>query len=232
MSQNILIIEDETLVSDLIITILVKEGYYPILAKTGAEALKKISQVVPDLILLDIGLPDMEGLEIPKFIRKSKKTADLPIIIITGRNTLKDRLSGFEHGADDYLAKPFEPQELVARIRAVLKRIPVKSKQPQTQTTYGEKLFMDSEKHEVWHDGKEVWLTPKEFSLLEFFIKHMGKVQSRQTILKEIWGHVSDDPTRTVDVHVRRLRAKIPILENDLITIKPMGYKLREPVLS
>ena len=228
MSRNILIIEDETLVSDLIITILVKEGYYPVLAKTGAEAMKKISHALPDLILLDTGLPDIEGLEIIKFIRKNKKTADLPIIILTGKNTLSDRLSGFDHGADDFLAKPFEPQELAARIRAIFKRTPVKPKHPQTQTTYGEKLFMDSERHEVWHDGKEVWLTPKEFSLLEFFIKHMGKVQSRRTILKEIWGHVSEDPTRTVDVHVRRLRAKIPILENDLITIKPMGYKLRD----
>ena len=154
------------------------------------------------------------------------------MIILSGKNTLKDRLSGFEQGADDYLAKPFEPQELVARIRAIIKRATVKSKQPQTQTSYGEGLFMDSERHEVWHDGKEVWLTPKEFSLLEFFIKHMGKVQSRPTLLREIWGHVADDPTRTVDVHVRRLRAKIPILENDLITIKPLGYKLKEPAFS
>lgn len=228
MSRQILIIEDDSLVSDVIIAVLVKEGYIPSLAKNGAEALKKISQYPPDLILLDLGLPDMEGMEIAKSIRKSKKTADTPIIMLTGKNTLSDKLAGFEQGADDYLSKPFEPKELMARIQALFKRFPAKTKQVHAQTTYGTSLVLDSERHEVLNEGKEVWLTPKEFSLLEFFIKNQGKVQSRQILLKEIWGKVSQETTRTVDVHIRRLRSKIPSLENDLITIKPMGYKLKD----
>ncbi|MBI3593870.1 MAG: response regulator transcription factor [Nitrospirae bacterium] len=228
MSRQILIIEDDSLVSDIIIAVLVKEGFIPALARTGAEALKKISQTPPDLILLDLGLPDIEGSEIAKSIRKSKKTTDIPIIMLTGKNTLADKLSGFEQGADDYLSKPFDPKELMARIYALLKRFPAKIRQAHAQTTYGNNLVLDSERHEVMHEGKEVWLTPKEFSLLEFFIKNQGKVQSRQVLLKEIWGKVSQETTRTVDVHIRRLRSKIPSLETDLITIKPMGYKLKD----
>lgn len=228
MSRQILIIEDDPFVSDVIIAVLVKEGFIPSLAKTGTEALKKISQFPPDLILLDLGLPDVDGFEIAKSIRKAKKTADTPIIMLTGKNTLADRLSGFEQGADDYLPKPFDPKELMARIYALFKRFPVKTKQTHYQTVYGNNLVLDSERHEVLHEGKEVWLTPKEFSLLEFFIKNQGKVQSRQTLLKEIWGKVSHETTRTVDVHIRRLRSKIPSLEYDLITIKPMGYKLKD----
>ncbi|MFI5303837.1 MAG: response regulator transcription factor [Nitrospiria bacterium] len=228
MSRQILIIEDDPFVSDVIIAVLVKEGFIPSLAKTGTEALKKIAQYPPDLILLDLGLPDMEGSEIAKSIRKSKKTADTPIIMLTGKNSLADKLTGFEQGADDYLSKPFDPKELMARINALFKRFPVKAKQAHYQTLYGNNLVLDSERHEVLHEGKEVWLTPKEFSLLEFFIKNQGKVQSRQTLLKEIWGKVSHETTRTVDVHIRRLRSKIPSLEYDLITIKPMGYKLKD----
>ena len=227
MSRQILIIEDDSMVSDVIIAVLVKEGYMPSLAKSGREALKKIAQSAPDLILLDLGLPDMEGSEVAKSIRKSKKTSDIPVIMLTGKSSLEDRLAGFEHGADDYLAKPFEPSELMARIQALFKRYPPKTRQAPKQTHYGNSLLLDSERHEVWHEEKEVWLTPKEFSLLEFFIKNQGKVQSRQTLLKEIWGKVSQDTTRTVDVHIRRLRSKIPFLENDIITIKPMGYKLK-----
>ncbi|MBI3605424.1 MAG: response regulator transcription factor [Nitrospirae bacterium] len=230
MSRQVLIIEDDPMVSDVVITILVKEGFMPNLAKNGKEALKKLAQSPPDLILLDLGLPDIGGMDLARQIRSSKNSADIPIIILTGQNTLSDRLSGFEHGADDYLAKPFDPKELIARIQAVFRRVPPRNKQLRARTTYGEKLFLDSEKHEVWNEGKEVWLTPKEFSLLEFLINNQGKVQSRQTLLKEIWGQVSKDPTRTVDVHVRRLRSKIPSLETDLITIKPMGYKLKEAV--
>jgi two-component system alkaline phosphatase synthesis response regulator PhoP len=228
MSRHILIIEDDPSVSDVIIAVLVKEGFIPALAKTGTEALKKISQTTPDLILLDLGLPDMEGAEIAKSIRKSKKTADVPIIMLTGKASLADKLSGFEQGADDYLSKPFEPKELMARIYALFKRFPEKTRPVHAQTTYGNNLVLDSERHEVMNEGKEVWLTPKEFSLLEYFIKNQGKVQTRQTLLKEIWGKVSQETTRTVDVHIRRLRSKIPSLETDLITIKPMGYKLKD----
>jgi two-component system alkaline phosphatase synthesis response regulator PhoP len=228
VSRQILIIEDDSVVSDVIIAVLVKEGYIPSLAKSGREALKKISQSVPDLILLDLGLPDMEGSEIVKSIRKSKKTADVPVIMLTGKSSLEDRLAGFDQGADDFLAKPFELNELMARIQALVKRYPPQTWHASNQTRYGNSLVLDSERHEVWHEEKEVWLTPKEFSLLKFFIKNQGKVQSRQTLLKEIWGKVSQETDRTVDVHIRRLRSKIPILENDIITITPMGYKLKD----
>ncbi|HXN06361.1 MAG TPA: response regulator transcription factor [Nitrospiria bacterium] len=228
MTQTILIIEDEPVVSDVIASVLVNEGYQATLAKNGVEALKKISQNPPDLVLLDLKLPDMEGSEVLKSIRKSKKTHDIPTMIITGKGDLSDRLEGFEQGADDVLTKPFEPKELLARMRAIFRRHQAKPKQESRQTQYGERLRLDADKHEAWYDGKEVWLTPKEFSLLEFLIKNQGKVQTRPVLLKEIWGQTSQDPTRTVDVHIRRLRSKIPMLETELITIKPMGYKLRE----
>jgi two-component system, OmpR family, alkaline phosphatase synthesis response regulator PhoP len=171
-------------------------------------------------------LPGMSGLEVCRALRAEPATAAIPIIMVTARAEETDRIIGLDIGADDYLAKPFSPNELIARIRALMRRS--KRAEPESATIRLGSLVMDLERHTVINDGQEVKLTAKEFLLLQYLLQHRGRVLSRDVLLGDVWGYRYTGGTRTVDVHVRRLREKLPVLVDAVVTVKQFGYKLDE----
>jgi DNA-binding response OmpR family regulator len=181
----------------------------------------------PDLMVLDLMLPHVDGLEVCRLLRANDKTAVIPIIMLTARAEESERIVGLEIGADDYLAKPFSPNELVARVKALLRRAHRATPEPGRPLTYGD-IVVDTEKHTVALEGRDVTLTAKEFLLLEYLMRHRGRVLSRDHLLEHVWGYRYTGGTRTVDVHVRRLREKLPVLTDALATVKQFGYKLVE----
>jgi DNA-binding response OmpR family regulator len=203
-----------------------KAGFATELLTSGREALATIATAPPDLLVLDLMLPHTDGLEICRAVRASDKTAAMPIIMLTARGEESERIVGLEIGADDYIAKPFSPNELVARVRALLRRTQRPASAAIT-VSYGP-IVVDSERHTVSSRGTEVALTAKEFLLLEYLLKHKGRVLSRDVLLTDVWGYKYTGGTRTVDVHVRRLREKLPALGDALVTVKQFGYKLLE----
>ncbi len=225
MSISVLVVEDDPDIAELLARSLEKAGYVPARASSGREALNMVRAAMPDLIVLDLMLPEVDGLEVCRLLRASEKTASVPIIMLTARNEESDRIVGLEMGADDYLSKPFSPKELVARVRALLRRA---RRQPETGSrpmTYGN-IVVDVEQHTVSSNGCDVGLTAKEFLLLEYLLRHRGRVLSRDALLERVWGYRYTGGTRTVDVHVRRLREKLPLLVDALVTVKQFGYKL------
>ena len=181
----------------------------------------------PDLILLDLMLPGMDGLLVCQALRHDPATAAIPIIMITARGEETDRIRGLELGADDYVVKPFSPKELVARVAALLRRVE-RPRTPPTVLRYGT-ISIDLERHMVRISDEEVRLTAKEFLLLKYLLEHQGRVLSRDLLLTDVWGYQYTGGTRTVDVHVRRLREKVPLLATALTTIKQFGYRLEDP---
>jgi DNA-binding response OmpR family regulator len=171
-------------------------------------------------------LPGVHGLEICRALRADRATAHVPILIVTARADEPDRIAGLDLGADDYITKPFSPKELVARVAAVLRRSAPASQEP-APVTYGP-IILDREHHVVTDSGRSVHLTAKEFLLLEYFLEHRGRVVSRDRLLSNVWGYQYTGGTRTVDVHVRRLREKLTILSSALETVKQFGYRLAE----
>jgi two-component system alkaline phosphatase synthesis response regulator PhoP len=221
---RILVVEDDRDIGELVCRYLEKAGYTAELVSSGRDAVRSIDSTPPDLLILDLMLPHVDGLEICRVVRASDKTNATPIIMLTARAEESERIVGLELGADDYIAKPFSPNELVARVRALLRRAhrrPAKT----THVTYGP-IVVDSERHTVSSDGQDVTLTAKEFLLLEYLLKHRGRVLSRDVLLTDVWGYKYTGGTRTVDVHVRRLREKLPSLVDALVTVKQFGYKL------
>jgi two-component system alkaline phosphatase synthesis response regulator PhoP len=227
MASHILIVEDDPDIAQLVGRYLVKAGFTCQIVQSGREALEAIRSSVPDLMVLDLMLPHIDGLEICRRLRSSETTAALPIIMLTARAEESERIVGLELGADDYLAKPFSPNELVARVRALLRRA---HRGPAAARTlaYGP-ITVDSARHVVAVAGRDVTLTAKEFLLLEYLLQHRGRVLSRDVLLTDVWGYRYTGGTRTVDVHVRRLREKLPLLVDALITVKQFGYKLADP---
>jgi DNA-binding response OmpR family regulator len=179
-----------------------------------------------DLIILDIMLPEMDGFEVCKELRSDPKTASIPIIMLTAKAEETDKIVGLELGADDYVTKPFSPKELIARIKAIFRRAERKSEKEKVYH-YG-KLSLDISKHEIIFDNKSIELTSKEFGLLESLLQSKGRVLSRDYLMDEVWGRDYYGGMRTVDVHIRRLREKIPFLSKNIQTVKNMGYKLKE----
>jgi DNA-binding response OmpR family regulator len=175
-------------------------------------------------VILDVMLPGMSGLEVCRALRADRATAAVPIIMLTARGEEADRVIGLEIGADDYVAKPFSPNELVARIRALVRRS--RRHEPDTATLQFGPIVMDLSRHTVSSDGQDVRLTAKEFMLLQYLLEHRGRVLSRDLLLGDVWGYRYTGGTRTVDVHVRRLREKLPVLVDSLVTVKQFGYKL------
>src|SRR5512143_1003931 len=210
MAKKILIVEDEKDIRDLLEHYLKKEGYEVQTSKDGQTGLEKASKEKPDLVILDLMLPRMDGLEICRRLRSQPATADLPIIMLTAKTEETDRIVGLEMGADDYVTKPFSPREVLARIKALHRRLE-KPKSKENKFEY-EGITLDSERHEVIYKGKTHSLTSKEFKLLEYFIANKGRVLSRDLLLNELWGYDYFGTTRTVDVHVARLRQKFPPL--------------------
>ena len=225
---RVLVVEDDQDIAQLVARYLEKSGFVSEVVSSGRDALTAVAAQAPDLIVLDLMLPQLDGLEVCRAVRAREATAAIPIIMLTARAEESDRIVGLELGADDYLAKPFSPNELVARVRALLRRAG-RGQAPLGRTmTYGP-IVVDPERHTVSSSGSEVTLTAKEFLLLEYLLLHRGRVLSRDVLLTDVWGYRYTGGTRTVDVHVRRLREKLPVLADGLVTVKQFGYKLVDP---
>ncbi len=228
MAARILVVEDDPDIAALVARYLDKAGYATERAASGRDALTAIAARLPDLLVLDLMLPHVDGLEVCRLIRGKDATAGLPIIMLTARAEESERIVGLELGADDYLAKPFSPNELVARVRALLRRAQ-RGVRPAAKTLAYGPIALDTDRHVVSTDGRDVTLTAKEFLLLEYLLQHRGRVLSRDVLLTDVWGYRYTGGTRTVDVHVRRLREKLPILSAGLLTVKQFGYRLVDP---
>src|SRR6476619_4138544 len=230
MALRILIVEDDPDIAELVARYLDKAGFTTERTGSGRDALAAIVARPPDLLVLDLMLPHVDGLEVCRAVRANDASAALPIIMLTARADESERIVGLELGADDYLAKPFSPNELVARVRALLRRAQ-RGEGPALPTktlAYGP-IALDTERHIVLLSGRDVTLTAKEFLLLQYLLQHRGRVLSRDVLLTDVWGYRYTGGTRTVDVHVRRLREKLPVLTDSLVTVKQFGYKLADP---
>jgi phosphate regulon transcriptional regulator PhoB len=230
----VLIVEDEPDISDLIRFNLEQEGFAVEQADDGARALESVRRHRPALIILDLMLPGIPGLEICRRLRAEEATARLPIIILTARAAEADRIIGLEMGADDYVTKPFSPRELVARVRAVLRRTYGADVQRPHEVYEKGRLRIDFDTYEVTLAGKRIELSLREFELLRFFVRYPNRVFERLQILDLVWGQDTYVEPRTVDVHVRRLRARI---ERDdanpelIVTVRGVGYKFDDRAL-
>ena len=223
---RVLVVEDDADIADLIRRYLHKAGFDVHVRLSGRDGLRAIAENQPDLLVLDVMLPEVSGLDICRAVRSDARTASIPIIMVTARAEESERISGLDLGADDYLAKPFSPGELVARVRALLRR---SARTPAVEPTihYGP-LVVDAVRHTVTNGDQAVSLTAKEFLLLQYVLRNRGRVLSRDVLLTDVWGYKYTGGTRTVDVHVRRLREKLPLLETALVTVKQFGYRLLE----
>ncbi len=229
MTKHILVIDDEEDIVNLIAYNLEKEGYRVSKAYDGTQALQAVKKEKPDLVILDLMLPEVSGIDVARIIRGDADTAGLPIIMLTARGTEVDRILGLEMGADDYVTKPFSVRELTARVRAVLRRS--SSASPEPETFSQGKLFINFSSHRVTIDGKPVELSPTEFNLLKFFTRRPGRVYTRDQILDRVWGDDFFVEPRTVDVHIRRLRSRIEDDAADpryILTVRGAGYKFSE----
>ena len=222
MKAKVLVVEDDHDIAELVRLHLVRAGFETDLVTSGDEVLPRLREARPDLVVLDVMLPGLSGLEVCRLVRADAELAAVPIVMVTARVHEEDRVAGFEIGADDYVTKPFSPRELVARVQAVLRR--TKSLDADQVVNIGS-ISIDLASHEVACEGQEVRLTAKEFLLLRYFIEHQGRVLSRDRLLSDVWGYRYTGGTRTVDVHVRRLREKLPVLVQQIVTIKQFGYK-------
>jgi two-component system alkaline phosphatase synthesis response regulator PhoP len=225
---RILVVEDDPDIADLVRHYLRKAGFEVDVRGSGREALHVIFADPPDLIVLDLMLPQVNGLEVCRVVRADAKTATIPIIMVTARAEESERIAGLDLGADDYLAKPFSPGELVARVRALLRRSArhtLSGTTGENAITYGP-IVVDPAQHTVVSGEQSVVLTAKEFLLLHYLLRNRGRVLSRDVLLTDVWGYKYTGGTRTVDVHVRRLREKLPLLGEALVTVKQFGYRL------
>ena len=222
--MDILVAEDDRDIAELIAHYFSRAGWRAHVTESGDEALASARRNPADLVILDVMLPGLSGFEVCRALRADKATAAIPIIMLTARAEESDRIIGLEIGADDYISKPFSPNELVARVRALMRRS--KRTEPAGSTLSFGPLVMDLGRHTVLDNGREVKLTAKEFMLLQYLLEHRGRVLSRDLLLGDVWGYRYTGGTRTVDVHVRRLREKLPFLVDALVTVKQFGYKL------
>lgn len=225
-NERILIVDDEEHILELLKFNFENSGYKVDTATNGIDALKKVKNDLPNLILLDLMLPGLDGYDVCKEIRKDNNTQNIPIIMTTAKSEELDKILGLELGADDYITKPFSVRELLARVKAVLRRI---NSNKSTERAFSiSNISVDFIKHEVLKDGEKVDLTLKEFELLEILIKNRGKVLTRETLLDKIWGYEYIGETRTVDVHIRHLRKKVEIDDKNpklIETIRGIGYR-------
>ena len=225
MKTKILLIEDDQSLTELIRYNLVQEGFTVVCESDGEEGLYASEEISPDLILLDWMLPNLSGIEICRRIRRNKATQNVPIIMLTARAEETDRVRGLDTGADDYVTKPFSPKELIARIRAVLRRI-----RPSLtgETLVFDDIILDATSHKVTRGGTSIHLGPTEFKILRYFMESPGRVFSREQLLDNIWGNNIYVESRTVDVHIRRLRKALNIKDSEDVirTVRSAGYAL------
>jgi two-component system phosphate regulon response regulator PhoB len=226
VKPKILVVDDEPEAVELVEFNLKQSGYAVMTASDGAEALKKARSQTPDLIVLDVMLPEMDGFEICKSLRLDTTTAKIPIIMLTAKAAEIDRVLGLELGADDYLTKPFSPRELLLRIKKILVRGSSEEK-PREQLRFGD-LLIDVPRHIASWKGKNIELTATEFKLLTVLAQRSGRVQSRDSLLRDVWEYDSLIDTRTVDTHMRRLREKLGAASKHLDTVRGVGYRFME----
>ena len=225
MSTRILVVDDDASLAEMIGIMLESESYTPTLCHDGAKALDAFHEVNPDLVLLDLMLPRLDGTEVCTRIRRS---SSVPVIMLTAKDTELDKIVGLEIGADDYVTKPYSYRELLARLKAVLRRSRAAAPEPEPVLVAGG-VRMDVERHEVRVDGEVVAMPLREFELLELFLRHPGRVLTRSQILERLWGPDYEGDTKTLDVHVKRLRGRIeadaskPVL---ITTVRGLGYRL------
>jgi two-component system phosphate regulon response regulator PhoB len=224
MSATILVVEDEPSIQELIAASLRHAGHRVLCADSAEEAVHRVNETLPDVVLLDWMLPGMSGIQYARRLRSTERTRDLPIIMLTARNEEHDKIAGLDAGADDYLSKPFSPRELLARIKAVLRR---RAPQMTEDNVEVEGLRLDPLTHRVSGNGRTLDLGPTEFRLLHFFMTHAERVHSRALLLDQVWGDHIFVEERTVDVHIRRLRAALEASGHDRLiqTVRGSGYR-------
>ncbi|MGI8785945.1 MAG: response regulator transcription factor [Acidobacteriota bacterium] len=227
MGHRILIVEDEKDIATLVSFHLSRVGFQTEICHEGLAALDSLRKHPPSLVVLDLMLPDMDGIEICKRIKFQSSTQQIPILILTSKSTEMDRILGLELGADDYLPKPFSPRELVLRVQSILRRLDSRGLQ-QTPLKVGA-LTIDTESHHVYLHDKPIDLTATEFKLLHYLTERRGKVVRREDLLSSVWGYSYVGGTRTVDSHMQRLRQKLEGAADCIDTVRSVGYRLRDP---
>jgi DNA-binding response OmpR family regulator len=222
--RRALVVEDDADIVELLTHYLTADGFAVDAAADGRRALVRLRETDYDLLVLDLQLPGMDGLTLCAEVRRDKRLRDLPVVMLTARGDEADRIVGLEMGADDYVVKPFSPKELVARVRALFRRV---DRKPESDAplVFGD-LTVDPARHTARVKDREVRLTAKEFGLLVALLEARGRVLSRQALLEQVWGYSYSEGTRTVDVHVRRLREKLPEIAEAILTVKSLGYRL------
>ena len=229
MTKTILIVEDEKDILNLIEWHLKAEEYAVLTAQDGIKGLNTAIKQLPDLIVLDLMLPGMDGLQVCKALKKNPKTENIPVVMLTAKGEEVDRIVGLELGADDYMVKPFSPRELTLRVKAILKRFDQKQEAPEETKLKYRDLLIDMDSYRVWIREKEVSLTVTEFKLLQELLQNQGRVRTRDQLLDRVWGYQFDGYARTVDTHIRRLRQKIGEEYADAIeTVRGIGYRFKE----
>jgi len=229
MGKRILVVDDEPDVTELVSYKLKREGYEVEVINDPLEIMGKAREFVPDLFVLDIMMPDLDGLKICRMIRADSKLSSVPIIFLTARGEVEDRIRGLESGADDYLSKPFDTKELALRIGLIFKRMAKETGPGQSQLQVGD-ILLDEEMHQVTVNGIPVDLTATEFKLLKLLMQRKGRVQSRENLLVNVWNYDTDTETRTIDTHIRRLREKLNDRASLIETVRGVGYRINEPV--
>jgi len=224
LKERILVIDDDASILKLVSDVLTEEGFSVITASCGEEGIKKVHRSKPNLIILDLRLPDMNGFQICQTLKKDKNVSDIPIIMLTVKSTKSSTVAGLEMGADDYIVKPFNQEELIARVKTVLRRTGGGEKVEEI-LRYGD-ILLNLDKHTASLKDKEIDLTPMEFNLLHILIKKKGHVLNRNFLLETVWGYEYFGTTRTVDVHIGRLREKLGPLGEKIETVEGVGYKL------
>ena len=227
MSTRILIVEDEPDIAEILHYNLEQEGFAVEAVGQGDAALEAVRRRPPDLILLDLMLPGLDGLEVARWLKREPPTARIPLIMLTARDQESDRIAGLELGADDYVTKPFSPREVVLRVRAVLRREGTVT-DSESELRIGP-LRLDVDGHRAWVEAREVELTATEFRLLRILAERCGRVQSRGQLLRDVWDYAGDVDSRTVDTHIRRLRRKLAPADGLIETVIGVGYRLRAP---
>jgi DNA-binding response OmpR family regulator len=227
MRDRILVVEDERDVRDMIRIHLKAAGFDVLEAHNGAEGLAIAKQDLPAVIILDLMMPEMSGVEVCRALRRNPTTSRIPILMLTAKSTEDDKVVGFECGADDYVTKPFSPRELVLRVRAVARRQPDQGVAKPIPVRSG-KMQLDRGTMTASMGGKKLVLTSTEFRLLELLVRRVGNIQSREVLLSEVWGYEASLDTRTVDTHVRRLRDKLGKTGKFIETVRGSGYRLNE----
>lgn len=227
-NAKILVVDDESHIVELVKFNLEKEGFKVVVAYDGMEAIAAVEEESPDLMMLDIMLPHMDGLEVCRQIRQNNRYANLPIIMLTAKAEEIDTVLGLEMGADDYIKKPFSPREMVARVKARLRarRLLEATEAPGKKALIINDLTMIPDKHEAFVGDRKLDLTPKEFELLRILAYSRGKVFTREALLERVWGYEFSGDTRTVDVHIRSLRQKLGECGEMILTVRGVGYKL------